>query len=58
LRREHAAETIPLDHRHPTGLMDQHLREGVVQRSIRPDYRIEGTSSIPNPGFTVGRLSI
>jgi hypothetical protein len=38
--------------------MDQHLRKGVKQRSVRADDRIEGTGSIPNPAIAVGQVSI
>src|SRR2546430_7234543 len=54
LRREHAAEAIPFHHCHPARLMDQQLREGVVQRPVRAEQRLERPGAISDPAVADG----
>src|SRR6202022_5090331 len=56
LRGEHASELIPVDHGHPGGLVDQHLRKSVKQRPVGTHDRIEGASPVGNPALAVSLL--
>src|SRR5437879_5917794 len=53
-RGEDATELVPIEHRHPDGLMNQHLREGVVQRPVGADDGIERTGAISDPALILG----
>ena len=52
---EHPEVALPVEHRHPTGVMLQHLGEGRLERSVGGHRGLEGSDVVGHTVETGGR---
>src|SRR6059036_664679 len=57
-RCQHAMEAIAIDDRHPARLTDQHLREGIVQGTVRRHRGIQGAGPLADPPIAVDAIAV